>query len=145
MTKLWNIAHYFANHGGICHKISRFFELLNFMVCANGISAYADIGRGTKFFHCGLGCVIHPRAIISKGCKIFQNVTIGSKWSDGECEGAAPIIGDNVFIGAGSVILGDIRIGDGVIIGCNAVVINDIPSGEVVGGIPARSLKKKEQ
>ena len=115
------------------------------MVCANGISAYADIGRGTQFFHRGLGCVIHPRAIIGKDCKIFQNVTIGSKWSDGECEGAAPIIGDNVFIGAGSVILGDIRIGDGAIIGSNAVVINDILPGKVVGGIPARSLKRENQ
>lgn len=84
--------------------------------------------------------MIHPKTKIGNNCQIFQNVTIGSKWSGAECEGEAPTIGNNVFLGAGCVILGDVHIGDGAIIGANAVVLNDVLPRQVVGGIPAKIL-----
>ena len=53
-----------------------------------------------------------------------------------------PKIGNNVFIGAGAKVLGDIRIGDNVKIGANAVVINDIPDGATAVGVPAKIIQK---
>lgn len=90
------------------------------------------------FYHRGIGCVVHPRTIIGKNCKIFQGVTLGSKWTNGICVGDAPIIGDNVLIGAGAVVLGNISIGDNSIIGANAVVTKNIPENSLVTGNPGK-------
>ena len=124
--------------GGVPRIIYRGFELLNHLMCSCSVSIHAEIGEGTVFFHRGIGCVVHPRAVIGKKCKIFQGVTLGSKWSDGECAGEAPQVGDNVMIGAGAVVLGNIHIGNNAIIGANAVVNQDIPSGAIAVGIPAQ-------
>lgn len=96
------------------------------------------IGRNTLFIHNGLGCVVHPKAVIGEDCRIYQNVTIGGRNGSG-----APIIGNNVVIYAGACVLGGIRIGDNAQIGANAVVIRDVAEGTVVGGIPAKELKKR--
>lgn len=84
--------------------------------------------------------MIQPKTKIGDNCQIFQNVTIGSKWSAAECEGEAPTIGKNVLLGAGCVILGDVHIGDGAIVGANAVVLNEVLPRQVVGGIPTKVL-----
>ena len=63
---------------------------------------------------------------------------MGSKFSNGLCEGGAPMIGNNVFIGAGAVILGNIKIGDNAIIGANSVVLRDIPANAIAIGVPAK-------
>lgn len=140
MSALLKIANKLYNYslGGV----ARFVELADHIVCSNSISAHAKIGKGTVFYHRGIGCVVHPKAEIGKDCKIFQNVTIGSKWSNSKCKGESPIIGNNVMIGAGAVILGKIRIGDNSIIGANSVVIDDVPPNSIVVGIPAKELKK---
>ena len=116
-------------------------ELLEHFIFCNSISAKAKIGAGTYFYHRGLGCVVHPKTEIGSKCTIFQHVTIGSKWSDGICEGEAPVIGDNVMIGAGAVILGTISIGDNSIIGANAVVTHSVPANSLALGVPA-TIKK---
>lgn len=112
-------------------------ELLNHVLCACSVSVKAEIGEGTIFYHRGIGVVVHPNAKIGRNCKIFQNVTIGSKWSQGRCDGEAPCIGDDVFIGAGAVILGSVIIGNNAIIGANAVVIYNVPAGSIALGVPA--------
>ncbi len=141
MNSLWRIGHTLGKlKSGIL--LSRIIELCNHFICGCSVSIEAEIGKETKFYHRGLGCVIHPKTIIGKGCKIFQNVTIGSKWANGVCQGEAPKIGDNVFIGAGAVLLGDIYIGDNCIIGANAVVTKDIPEFSVVVGNPAIIVKQ---
>lgn len=98
----------------------------------------AEIGEGTVLGYQGLAIVIHERAKIGKNCVVSQGVTIGgtSKKYD------VPSIGNNVYIGAGAKIIGPITIGDDVVIGANAVVVNDIPSRCVIGGIPAKIIKK---
>ena len=55
-----------------------------------------------------------------------------------------PIIGDNVFIGAGAKILGDITIGDNCVIGANSVVVKSVPSNSIVAGVPAKVLRVRE-
>lgn len=133
MTILWKIANKLKKIRFL-KGISKIFELLNFIICSNAISCSAQIGNNTKFFHRGLGCVIHGKTIIGDNCIIFQNVTIGSKWSNGQCKGESPKVGNNCMIGAGAVLLGNITIGDNVIIGANTVVTKNIPSDSIIIG-----------
>lgn len=83
------------------------------------------------------GIFISRYAVIGRDCWIYQNVTIG------EVNGKAPVIGDGCFIGAGAIIVGDIRIGNHVKIGAGAVVSTDIPEGCTVVSQPPRIIEKK--
>lgn len=83
---------------------------------------------------------------IGKNCIIYQNVTIGKKsdfYLQNKERDKYPIIGDNVIIYAGAVIIGNITIGNNVIIAANSVVTIDVPANSIVGGIPAKILKKR--
>jgi serine O-acetyltransferase len=97
------------------------------------------IGKNSKFAYLGIGCVLHKNTIIGDNCLIGQGITIGGR---GKRSGL-PIIGNNVYIGAGARILGPISIGNNVIIGPNSVVITDVPNNSIVGGIPAKIIKKE--
>lgn len=106
-----------------------------------GVVPYqAQIGSGTVLGYQALGVVIHKRCVIGKNCHISQNVTIGG--TSGLYE--VPVLGDNVQVGVGAVIIGPIHIGDNVVIGANAVVNKDIPSNCVAAGVPARVIKALE-
>jgi serine acetyltransferase len=76
------------------------------------------------------GIVVHSLSRLGKNVTLMQQVTLGSK--DGSRQ--APILGDNVFCGAGSRVLGGITVGAGAIIGANAVVTRDVPPGATVVG-----------
>ena len=115
------------------------------IIYGNAISAKASIGQNTIFHHHGLGCVVHDNTVIGNNRHIFQNVTIGSRWPNGICDGTSPIIGDNVMIGAGAVIIGNIEIGDNVSVGANAVVLTDIPDNSIAVGVPARIIERKQK
>jgi serine O-acetyltransferase len=99
-----------------------------------------DIGKGFYIGHFG-GIVINPKSKIGKNCNISQNVTIGAS-NRGICKGY-PVIGDNVFIGPGAVIVGNITIGDNVAIGANAVVTKSFEANSVIVGVPARLISTK--
>jgi serine acetyltransferase/thymidylate kinase len=77
------------------------------------------------------GIVIHSQAAIGERVTILQQVAIGDK---DHGQSVAPVIGNDVYIGAGARVLGDVRIGDGVTIGANAIVTQDIPPGVTVVG-----------
>jgi serine O-acetyltransferase len=102
------------------------------------IPAEAEIGEGTQLGYGGMGIVIHKDAKIGRHCLISHQVTVGGRSGLKDL----PVIGDYVRIGAGAKILGNIRIGDFAVIGANAVVVKDVAPGAVVGGIPARELRK---
>ena len=76
---------------------------------------------------------IHPDTIIGDRLGVMHNVTIGTNMGDG-----APVIGDDVFIGVNSTVLGRIRIGDRVRIAANTAVTTNVPSDSIVVGSPAR-------
>lgn len=95
---------------------------------------------GTKNIHLGhngMGIVMDRRVVIGNNVRIDQHVTIGIRWD----EDSAPIIGNNVRIGAGAKVLGSIRIGDHARIGANAVVLTDVPEGATAVGVPARIIR----
>jgi len=82
--------------------------------------------------------IVQKRAVIGDNVTIAQCVTIGGRSKKKN----VPIIGNNVYIGAGAKILGDIIIGNNVIIGANSVVLIDVPDNSVVAGIPAKIIKR---
>lgn len=99
--------------------------------------------NGIHFPH-PVGIVINKSAQIGRDCVIFQNVTIGDGKFNKETGRTAPIIGNNVIIYAGSIIIGGITIGSNVVIGAGSVVIQDVEENSVVAGNPARLIKKNE-
>lgn len=101
------------------------------------IPAETKIGKGFYIGHFG-GVVITPEAIIGNNCNISQGITIGYS-SRGKNKGY-PILGNNIYIGPGAVIIGKIKIGNNVAIGANAVVVDNIPDNAVAAGIPAKII-----
>ena len=98
----------------------------------------AKIGKNLRLAYWGMGVVVHTQSIIGDNCHIGQNVTIGGN------KHGIPQIGNNVRVGGGSFVFGDIRIGNNVIIGANSVVNKDIPDNVVVAGNPFRILRTIE-
>ena len=108
---------------------SLLYKLLFFSIKGKGIElpCEVEVGDGFRIDHQG-GIVISGYAKIGKNCVVRNGVTIGLARVD---DPVAPVIGDNVDIGAGAKLLGRITIGNNVRIGANAVVLTDIPSGSV--------------
>ena len=89
------------------------------------------------------GIHISDRAKIGKDCVIFQQVTIGSNTIKGHPRYGSPSIGDNVLIGAGAKIIGNVKIGDNCRIGANCVVIQDISQNCTVVSSINRIIQKE--
>ncbi len=94
-----------------------------------------EIGLGLKYDH-PFSTILNAKKI-GNYCRIKNNITIGNKNDD---ETLRPVLGDNVYIGAGAIIIGKITIGEGSIIGAGAVVTKSIPPNSIVVGNPARHL-----
>jgi serine O-acetyltransferase len=94
-------------------------------------------GPGLSIAHRGT-IVVHPDARIGANCRIHVDVVIGTRPGP---EDLVPLIGDNCYIGPGAKIFGDIEIGDNVAIGANSVVNTSFPEGYMtVAGAPARKV-----
>lgn len=78
------------------------------------------------------GVFISAGAQLGHGCTVFHQVTIGSNTLRDSKRPGSPIIGDNVYIGAGAKIIGNVKIGDNVRIGANCVITKDIPDNSTV-------------
>ncbi len=100
----------------------------------------AKIGKGLFIDH-GMGVVIGETAEIGDNVTIFQGATLGGT---GKEKGKRhPTLGNNVVLGAGAKVLGNIKVGDNVNIGANAVVIKDVPDSSTVVGVPGRIARKE--
>ena len=93
----------------------------------------AVIGRNFVIDHFG-GIIISGYARFGDDCRIRNGVTVGLRHVE---DPRAPVIGNNVDIGAGAKLLGPITIGDNVAIGANAVVLCDVPANCIAVGVPA--------
>ena len=94
-----------------------------------------EIGPGLIIQH-GVCTIIAARRI-GRNCWINQQVTIGYT-NDSDC----PTLGDNVSVGCGAKILGNVTVGNNVKVGANAVVVKDVPENCTVVGVPARIVRK---
>lgn len=125
------------------HKLARDFWTFLLNRSAQHHGGYVGPGAvilGPPLLPHGLhGIYISRYATIGADCRIYQNVTIG------EVNRKAPVVGSGCLIGAGAVLVGDIRIGDGVKIGAGAVVCQDIPAGSTVVAPLPRILKGAEK
>lgn len=145
----WKMRNVVISSRGGTAKVKQYFYLFRIkrMDAFNNASMGTDIGFGAHFetpphLQHGLnGIIVSHYAHIGKDAWIAQQVTIGQAID----ENVAPTLGDNVVIGAGAKIIGNVRIGNNVTIGANAVVVNDMPDNCICGGIPARVIKMKEK
>ena len=96
-----------------------------------------QIGKGLCIAHCG-SVVVNAASTIGDNCLIFHDVTIGGMLKNDKM--LVPHIGNNVVIFAGAKIIGDVNIGDNVVIGANSVVTHDVCDNAVVAGIPAKVI-----
>jgi serine O-acetyltransferase len=95
----------------------------------------AAIGQGVFIDH-GMGVVIGETAIIGDYALIYQGVTLGGTGK--ECGKRHPTLGENVVVGAGAKVLGNIQVGNNARIGAGSVVLRDVPADCTVVGIPGR-------
>ncbi len=98
------------------------------------------IGPGFFIGHFG-GIVVSGLARIGRNCNISQGVTIG-QGSRGPRKGI-PQIGDNVYIGPGAKLVGNVKVGNNVAVGANCVVTKDVPDNGVVVGVPGKVISFK--
>lgn len=95
----------------------------------------AQIGTGVFIDH-GMGVVIGETAIVGDYSLIYQGVTLGGTGK--ESGKRHPTLGENVVVGAGAKVLGNIQIGNNVRIGAGSIVLRDVPSECTVVGVPGR-------
>lgn len=119
---------------GLSGQPFRFF-CERFIEITTGISIPAScrIGQGFRIHHFG-NIIFHPTVEIGDNCTLYQGVTIGDRGG----EGRAAKIGNNVLIGAGAMVIGDIVIGNDCVIGANAVVTKNMPDGAAALGAECR-------
>lgn len=130
---LHRLAHWFKRHrvpvlGPLVARCNQFLTGVE-------IGPGAEIGPGLRISH-GHGIVIGGYARIGANALLLHQVTVGSP--DPRRVEAMPVIGDNVFLGAGAKVIGAIRVGNDVFVGVNAIVAEDVPDGSRVvarGGV----------
>jgi serine O-acetyltransferase len=143
---------YSGLHALVFYKISSALRRISIPILPRAISQFAKwmtgieihpgarIGKGLFIDH-GMGVVIGETSVIGNNVTLFQGVTLGGT---GKEKGKRhPNIGDNVVVGAGAKILGNITVGNNVLVGANAVVLRDVPHDSTVVGVPGRIAKRK--
>ncbi|NJR69023.1 MAG: serine O-acetyltransferase [Synechococcales cyanobacterium CRU_2_2] len=115
--------------------IPRLFSHLGRFLTGIEIHPGATIGKGIFIDH-GMGVVVGETAIIGNYALIYQGVTLGGTGK--QLGKRHPTLGDNVVVGAGAKVLGNLEIGDNVRIGAGSVVLRDVPADCTVVGIPGR-------
>lgn len=126
----YRVAHFFFNIklkfvARLLSNLARFFTGVE-------IHPGAKIGKNLFIDH-GMGVVIGETAVIGNNCTIYQNATLGGTGK--QHNKRHPTLGNNVVVGAGAKVLGNITIGNNVKIGANAIVLKDVPSDCTVVGI----------
>jgi serine O-acetyltransferase len=133
---------YTIKNSFIRKPFSILYKILFFYIKGKGIElpCEAEIGENFRIDHQG-GIVISGYAKFGDNCIIRNGVTIGIARIG---EHKAPVFGNNVDIGTGAKIIGDIKIGNNVKIGANAVVTKNIPDNCTVVGIPAKIIRREK-
>ncbi|NIF80122.1 serine acetyltransferase [Paraburkholderia sp. Cy-641] len=130
---IWNLKTIcYRRRNGFSSKLARLVYQL-YQYENNSSVAWNSSFAGEPCFPHGMKSIfISGDAKIGQNCVIFQQVTIGSITLSGSARNGAPTIGNNVYIGAGAKIVGNVVIGNNVRIGANAVVHRDVPDNSVV-------------
>jgi len=137
---LYRFSHWLWNHN---LKIPALYIMrLSRALTSIEIEPAANIAKSVIISH-GMGTVIGYDSVVGENVMIRQNVTLGrtGKTNSNSTQRVHPTIENDVSIGAGAVILGNITIGHHAIIGANAVITKDVPPYAVVAGVPGKILR----
>ena len=113
------------------------FNRINTFFCNCIIGRGAEFGPGFVLIH-ATGVVINGGVRGGSNVKLEHQVTIGAERRQ------SPVLGDDLFVGAGAKIIGSVTIGTGARVGANAVVVKDVPPHSTVVGIPARVVRTRQ-
>lgn len=120
--------------------VPRFLSQLSRLLTGIEIHPGAQIGKGLFIDH-GMGVVIGETAVVGNNVVLFQGVTLGGTGK--ETGKRHPTLGDNIVVGAGAKVLGNIEIGPNTYIGANAVVLKSTPSNTTIVGVPGRITRQE--
>lgn len=126
-----------ASHRSGLAPVAMIFNKLNTIFGNCIIGRGAEFGPGFVLVH-STGVVINGAVRAGRDVKIEHQVTIGAE------RGLSPVLGDDLFIGAGAKIVGQVTIGSGVRIGANAVIVKDVPDNVTAVGVPARYIPRTD-
>ena len=128
---------YLENRKGFLNKLRFLYyaRANNLQSRKNNIELYGEFGENLKIYHSGV--IMNKEAKIGKNVKLHGLNCIGNKGNDKK----APKIGNNVDIGVGAIIIGDIKIADNIKIGANSVVTKSfLEEGITIVGVPAKKI-----
>ncbi|CAD6563109.1 Serine acetyltransferase [Paraburkholderia sabiae] len=135
MLYIWRLARFF--YVARIPFLPWILKVLNRILFSTSVPPSVRVGRNVSFGYQGLGIVVHRHAVLGDNIVIAPNVVIGGRGMPG-----APVIQNDVLIGAGACVLGPVTIGRGARIGANAVVLTDVPENATAVGNPARILRR---
>ena len=129
--------HWLWTHGW--KKLARWLSQTTRFFTGVEIHPAAQIGRRFFIDH-AMGVVVGETTIVGDDCVLYQGVTLGGTGK--ETGKRHPTLGNNVTVGSGAKVLGNITIGDNVKVGSNSVVVKDVPSNCTVVGVPGRVVRR---
>lgn len=131
---------YHTNRTGIRHRLLHYYWRRKRNRLGEQTELFIEpgvFGAGLKIWHPGI--VVNSCARVGKNCTLHGQNCIGN---DGYSDDA-PVMGDNVTLGAGASVIGAVRLADGITVGAGAVVVDSfLEPGITLGGVPARRLKR---
>lgn len=140
-VKLLRFTEYHHNNSGLYHKImyALYRRRKNKLGIKLGIEIWDNtFDTGLTIYHAG-NIVINGMSKIGKNCKLHGSNCIGNSGKSLEC----PIVGDNVRLGVGAKVIGDVTLADNITVAAGAVVVDSfLDEGAVIGGVPARIIKR---
>jgi len=131
----WSMNRKTATMRWITSKIYGVLNIFSEIVTGVTMDRQVELGERLHIIHAAT-IFIHPKAKIGDRVGIMHNTTIGTNMGPD-----VPVIGNDVFIGAGASILGKVHVGDGARIAANSLVINDVPAHGFAVGVPARNIR----
>ncbi|MBI3091177.1 MAG: serine O-acetyltransferase [Candidatus Tectomicrobia bacterium] len=134
----YRVSHWFWQQR-LC-LLARWFSHLGRFFTGIEIHPAAKLGAGLFIDH-GMGVVIGETAEVGENCTLYHGVTLGGTRLAKEKR--HPTVGDNVVIGVGAKVLGNLKIGDNSRIGANSVVIRDVPPNSTAVGIPSKVVERE--
>lgn len=138
----WLWKHNFVVLARLLSQLTRFFTGIE-------IHPGANLGRRVFIDH-GMGVVIGETTVVGDDCVIYQGVTLGAgaaarKGAQTRGSKRHPTLGNNVVVGSGAEIQGDIHIGNNVQVASGSIVLKDVPDNSVVVGVPGRIVYRDGQ
>lgn len=123
-------------------RIFYYMSLLKF----RRVSIKYGIDISSNLKKCGNGLAINHYSciVVHANCELGEEVTLRQGVTIGTNGRGEPVLGNNVDVGAGTAIIGNVHIGNNVVIGANSVVTHDVPDNAIVAGNPARILRFRD-